>query len=266
MVRIQWLGAAGFRISINGMTILIDPFLTRKEKEVDLFQVFKSRDFREIHAIFLTHGHFDHSMDIPYILGNSPAILYCSDKVQRYFIKKGVDFRRIVVVRAGTRCIFDGLNVEVFPSNHLRFDMKLLIETLFRMKGKIFKLLHLLSYPCGDVFSFRFIGDSITFHHFGSAGSTDEELDNLSRFPLDLLLLPVQGNSKHFELALRYLDRLKPRFVIPHHHDDFFPPVSRKIDIEPFLEKLRFQFKDIVVKRLNFNACYEFSKEGFNSL
>ena len=34
----------------------------------------------------------------------------------------------------------------------------------------------------------------------------------------------------------RAVARLRPRIVVPHHHDDFFPPISRPVDIAPFVE------------------------------
>lgn len=258
MVKLQWLGAAGFMIFVADKVILIDPFLSKRDKLEGHLQPLKHGYFKDIQAIFLTHGHFDHSMDIPYILARSNAILYCSKTMQKYFMKAGVPFRRIVAVRDGTRCLFDGLMVEVIQSQHIRFDIRLLMETLIRIKGRIFKILPLLSYPCGEVLSFRFTSDSMTFHHFGSAGSSDRELDHLSRYPIDLLLLPLQGHSRILDLAFRYVEKLRPRFIIPHHHDDFFPPLSSKIDIGPFIKKVGDQFKDTVVREMAVNDIVEF--------
>jgi len=258
MVKVQWLGAAGFRISVDGKTLLIDPFLSRKDKAGQVLQPLQSIDFKGIQGIFLTHGHFDHSMDIPYILGKSHALLYCSKTMQNYFIKGGVPFKRIVAVKGGTRCLFEGLSVEAFQSRHIRFDLRLMIGTFLRIRTGIFKLLPLLSYPCGEVLSYRFTCDSLIFHHFGSAGSTNQELDNLSRHHLDVLLLPIQGHTKILDLAFRYVERLKPRFIIPHHHDDFFPPLSRKIEIETFIKKVQRSFSDIVVRELTVNGTTDF--------
>ena len=44
------------------------------------------------------------------------------------------------------------------------------------------------------------------------------------------------GHSRICEIAVRYVELLSPKLVIPHHWDDFFPPVSKTVDISPFVE------------------------------
>lgn len=252
MVELQWLGAAGFRISIEGKSILIDPFLSRGE------YFSNSEEFRDVEAVFLTHGHFEHSRDIPRILEHSQAVLYCSETMSRYFIREGVSFQRIVILKARTRCLFDRFRVEAFQSQHLRFDLMQIWRTFLRIGWKIRSFLPLLSYPCGEVYSFRLVCDSMSLHHFGSTGSTDSELMGLSRYPLDLLLLPIQGHKRIVDLAFRYVEMLKPRWIIPHHHDDFFPPFTQKSDIEPFIRKVGIYFPKTEVRELVLNRSTSF--------
>jgi len=60
-------------------------------------------------------------------------------------------------------------------------------------------------------------------------------LKRLAQKPTDLLLIPLQGNTHICDIALEYVRILKPRLVIPHHQDDFYPPVSSSVDIRPFV-------------------------------
>ena len=254
MDELQWLGAAGFWVSIHGHSVLIDPFIFSEEDSLPE-EPRGVEDLERVEAIFLTHGHFDHSQDIPQILDlNQTALLYCSETMKRYFTKKGVSAHRIVAMRGGSRCIFDKFTVEAFPSRHIRFDLKLVVATLLRIQWDIFDILPLVFYPCGEVLSYRFVSESMSFHHFGSAGSTDEELDKLSRFPLDVLLLPLQGHTRILDLAFRYVEKLKPRCLIPQHHDDFFPPISQKVDIGPFIKQVHLKFPRIEVRELPVNG------------
>ena len=40
---------------------------------------------------------------------------------------------------------------------------------------------------------------------------------------------------------------LQPKIVIPYHWDNFFPPISRTENIEPFLEMMTRDFPDIEI-------------------
>jgi L-ascorbate metabolism protein UlaG (beta-lactamase superfamily) len=120
------------------------------------------------------------------------------------------------------------------------------------------KVLPLLSYPCGEVLSYRFVCDAVSFHHFGSVGATERELSDLARYPLDILLLPLQGHTKILDLAFVYVERLRPRCIIPHHHDDFFPPIRKKADIRSFTKRVNIYFPKIEVKELAINGSTAF--------
>jgi L-ascorbate metabolism protein UlaG (beta-lactamase superfamily) len=52
----------------------------------------------------------------------------------------------------------------------------------------------------------------------------------------DVLMFPLQGHTRICEIAARVVERLRPRVVIPHHHDDFYPPISQAVDIAPFVQ------------------------------
>jgi L-ascorbate metabolism protein UlaG (beta-lactamase superfamily) len=94
----------------------------------------------------------------------------------------------------------------------------------------------LREYPEGQVLSWRFKIEDKVIHHFGSAGSTSEELDRLGRQPTDILLVPLQGHTNIVEIALKYVKALLPKVVIPHHQDNFYPPISTMVNLQPFVE------------------------------
>jgi L-ascorbate metabolism protein UlaG (beta-lactamase superfamily) len=116
----------------------------------------------------------------------------------------------------------------------------------------------MLYYPFGEVLSYRFVSDSISFHHFGSTGSTDNELEVLSRLPLDLLLLPIQSHKRIVDIAFRYVEMLKPKWIIPHYYDNCFPAFSQKVDIDPFIRKVEIYFPKIEIRALSRNRSTTF--------
>ncbi len=87
--------------------------------------------------------------------------------------------------------------------------------------------------------------------HFGSGGTTREELEQMnSSGSLDILLLPFQRRKAWVEDLIRHVRMLRPRIIIPHHHDDTMPPITEPMDIRPAMETLAKAFPGTRVVRL----------------
>jgi len=71
--------------------------------------------------------------------------------------------------------------------------------------------------------------------------------------PIDILMIPLQGHSDSCQIGVDYVKYFNPGIVIPHHHDDSFPPLSTAIDLQPFVEKINKDFNRtrVVIPRLN---------------
>jgi len=82
-LRIRWLGTAGYEISDDSVTILIDPFVSRPkprklfpklhvDEEAVNRHVLNPLGPDRLRLILISHNHYDHSMDLPYILSRFP--------------------------------------------------------------------------------------------------------------------------------------------------------------------------------------------------
>ncbi|MBO8194807.1 MBL fold metallo-hydrolase [Streptomyces oryzae] len=83
-VRLRWLGIAGWEMTFDGHRLLIDPYLTRqrftgsdgkadmtRKLEVDhriIDLVLREHLTGAPEFVLLTHGHWDHLADVPYLL------------------------------------------------------------------------------------------------------------------------------------------------------------------------------------------------------
>ena len=76
---VTWLGTAGFKIETGPSTLLVDPYLTRNPKASPR-QPKSPEDFKKTDHIFISHGHFDHVLDIPEIASISGARIFGSQR------------------------------------------------------------------------------------------------------------------------------------------------------------------------------------------
>ncbi len=248
-MELTWWGTAGFRIETAGAVFLIDPYLSRNARARPS-QPLAPTDVVDGEHIFVSHGHFDHILDIPVIAARTGAKVYADPTAARTMIRAGLDPSQVVEVKSdGQAFELPGFKAQAFFSEHVKFDRLLVIKTLLRANLRLPSCLALAkAFPAGQVLSWRFTVDDRVVHHFGSGGSPPEELTRLARRPTDVLLVPLQGHTKICDIALDYVRALRPKLVIPHHQDDFYPPISRMVDIEPFVEGVRREFPDIEVQ------------------
>lgn len=254
-MEITWFGTAGFRIKTDSRTLLIDPYLSRNDKAFPK-QSLKPEDIQEGDVILITHGHFDHIYDVPTISANTGAKVFCGKGIGEVLIRNGVETEKIHEVDFdGEDFNFNGINAQAYFSRHVKFDRWLILKTLARINFRLSRFLSLMrDWPEGQVLSWRIHVEGKTIHHFGSAGSTSEELDRLHHQPTDILLVPLQGHSDIIQIAHKYVTALQPRVVIPHHQDNFFPPVSIQVDPQPLVELVKQTNPDAEIKILEMNA------------
>ncbi len=85
MIQVNYLGHSCFLITIDGVSILTDPFITPNElaKKIDITTL--KPDY-----IYISHGHEDHVADALQIAQNSNATLISNWEIVNWFQKKGV--------------------------------------------------------------------------------------------------------------------------------------------------------------------------------
>jgi len=246
MIELQWLGVAGFRVAAGATAFLIDPYVARVEDATPK-QTIRPANLCSVGPIFLSHGHFDHAADVGEIAGEGQVVCGAPTALGSA-LRGGVPLAQLRPARPGQFFEFEGFSAQPFESRHVRFDLPLIFAACKRLDWRALTAANLaLRYPSGQVLSWRFHVEGTIIHHFGSAGASVEELRRLAAQPIDVLLLPLQGHSRICDIALRHVEILRPRCVVPHHWDDFLPPVSQTVDLRPFLAEMRRRFPAVQV-------------------
>lgn len=114
-IRIQSLGHSCFLVqSVNGLKILIDPFLTGNSAAP-----VSADSIEGIDAILVSHGAFDHMGDAVPIARNTDAKLFCGPDVAYYASTQGLGSQQISQLVWGTCLSFKGIQIRSLEAKHI---------------------------------------------------------------------------------------------------------------------------------------------------
>jgi L-ascorbate metabolism protein UlaG (beta-lactamase superfamily) len=243
-MEVKWYGTAALAFSAGGKTILFDPFLPMNPNlpQPDLSELAACGD------IFITHGHFDHLVDVPKVVASGGGPVFCSKTAAETLTREGVKQADIIVIKPGDLIERGLFRITVLRGKHIRFDRRLIMQTLFNRRVILHRsnlkliLRESRRYPAGEVLVYLIEVEGKKILHLGSLN-----LDENERYPdkVDVLTVPYQGRSDLPSYALKFVSRLQPETVFLHHFDDSFPPVSSPVDPQPFINSVKERFPGI---------------------
>ena len=229
---VQWLGTAGFRLTYEGTTVLIDPFLSR----VPLGDVVRRRPMPvrtstidrlvpAADAILVGHTHFDHAVDVPHIAITHDAPVYGSSSMFHLLDLHGrTNLARAVTPHAPHE--IGPFTVRFRPSRHSKLLAGLAVPSGGELTCDSLDHLGAGRYRCGQVWGLSIDVAGITIYHQGSADLVDDEIPDLG---VDVFLCGIAGRMWTRRFVERTLRALDPALILAHHHDDFFRPVENEM-------------------------------------
>ena len=231
-LEIAWLGVSGYRITYEGVSLFIDPYVSRvplrslllRQKALPDPAMIDSyaRAPGEVAAILVGHTHFDHAVDAPALAARHRAPAYGSGSLAQLMRLHGLGELAVEVTPHADYELGPFL-VRFIPSRH----SKLILGRRVPMDGPLTceQLDGLVpsAYRCGAVYGIRIEVAGTALYHQGSADLDDAEIENR---PVDVFLAGVAGRSVTPRYWERILPRLDPRVVVPTHYDNFFAPLG----------------------------------------
>ena len=259
-LEIEWLGTAGFRLTFQGTTLLIDPFLSRarltdvvRQRPMAVQAAIVDRLAPVADAILVGHTHFDHAVDVPHIAIAHDAPVYGSASMAHLLdLYDRADLARDVIPHQAYEV--GPFTVRYRPSCHSKLVAGLAVPSGGELTCDSLDHLGAGHYRCGQVWGIAIDVAGITLYHQGSANLIDDQIRDRQ---VDVFLCGIAGRAwtrRFVERALRALD---PTLILAHHHDDFFLPVesdmgfSLNVNLGGFAEDVARLAPDVPVRTLD---------------
>lgn len=232
-LQVQWLGTAGFRLTYEGTTLLIDPYVSRaplsrvlSRHPVDCDGALVDALVPRADAVLVGHTHFDHAVDVPHLALTHGCPVYGSSSAQHLLALHGRSDLAIAVEPHRSYEI-GPFTVRFTPSRHSKLLFGLAVPSDGELTCDSLDHLGAGAYRCGQVWGITVEVGGITIYHQGSADLIDDEIRERG---VDVFLCGIAGRVYTDRFVERVMGALLPDLVVAHHHDDFFRPLKPGTD------------------------------------
>ncbi len=235
-LEIEWLGVSGYRISAEGKTLFVDPYLSR----VPFADLLRRRSALpdpamldrfvqapgEVVGVLVGHTHFDHAVDAPAIARRFGCKAYGSDSLLTLMGLHGLAAQTVEVEPYRTYEL-GPFEVSFTPSIHSKLLLGLAVPYDGDLTCEHLDGLTPGAYRCGQVWGISIKVAGVSFYHQGSANLIDEAVRERG---IDVFLAGVAGRNFTDDYWQRIIPRLDPKVVVPTHYDNFFRPLGQRLE------------------------------------
>ena len=204
---------------------------SRAETDHDLVdEKIRLHDISRLKAVFISHTHHDHVMDMPFIAKRTGAMVYGSSSAMNVARGGDVPEDRLVEFEPGKVYEIGAFRISVIPSLHskptiLNNDLGKTIDAPLKQPAV------LRDYKEGGSYDFYVEAHGKKYMIRPSFNYVEGQMDG---YQADVLFLGVSGLARaDAETEKKFFhetaDKLKPALIIPVHWDNFFSPLTKPI-------------------------------------
>lgn len=248
---ISYFQCGGVCIKAGNDVVLVDPFASNpsvtslvRTDTAAVGLIMKGVNRADIKAVLVSHSHYDHLMDVPYIMKSyCPATtkLFVNHTGVQISERLGVEPGRIIDVEhdAGFTNVSNTIRVLPIISSHPpHIGNKKLYDGEYRRYSMPYKKNF---WRCGKPYAYLIdvmSGDEVSFRLMVQTSASNEASANLPDSLLkakgvDLLIMPVALYSKTPGYPASVLNIIKPKYSIIGHWENFFKPY-KKLTTKPY--------------------------------
>jgi L-ascorbate metabolism protein UlaG (beta-lactamase superfamily) len=243
-VRVTYLGTNGYQFDFKGHALLVDPYFSRVDPlSVALGSRIQPDGGRisdglrrlapKADAILVTHGHFDHLLDVSVVMTKTRARLVASlssiDLARRTGALSGDAVKPGDVRRIGL------WKIRVLPAAHDRLFGKVPFDQQ-PSQAKAGPPQRAADWICGEPLAFLIEADGQRIYI--DSGGTPAQPPPNEHVDLAILGVALPDSRERLHAAI---ERLDPRYILPSHQDNFFRPLSAGFQFGPMTDFPRVQ-------------------------
>ena len=235
-MKIIWHGTASVELRSGDDILLFDPFVPLNGADWQI----PIEDYDGFHDILVTHGHFDHIVNLPEIVRRNPLVtVHCTETPYNTLRSKGVPEKNISPIHYGQHLQLSAFSVDVYHGRHAvlpKASVRRVASIIFSKNIRNLPFIARENKICVEndetvLYAVHTEGKTITV-----CGSLNLREDQEYPTDSDLLVLPYNGWEDNLPPAVLMIERLKPKKVLLSHWDNTFPPITSYIDRTPIRE------------------------------
>jgi L-ascorbate metabolism protein UlaG (beta-lactamase superfamily) len=235
-LEVEWLGVSGYRMTYEGRTLFIDPYLSRvpfrdlalrrpARPDPAVLERFVQAPGETV-GVLVGHTHFDHAVDAPALARRFGCSAYGSRSLVNLMALHGLADRAVEVEPYRTYEL-GPFEVSFTPSVHSKLLLGLAVPYDGELSCEHLDSLCPSAYRCGQVWGIAIAVAGLRFYHQGSANLIDGAIRERE---VDVFLAGVAGRSFTEDYWKRILPALQPRTIVPTHYDNFFRPLGQRLE------------------------------------
>ena len=231
-VRVTYLGVNGYQLETVGHALLVDPYFTRVPvgdvvlnrriaSDAAIVDAALRKLRRRVDAVLVTHAHFDHLLDVPLVMERTGARLVAGPTAVNLARACGVPLAQCRPVQPGSVRRIGPWTIRVLPAMHDRLmgSSPPFPGTLAKPGARPERV---EDWVLGEPLAFLIEAGGQRIY-VDSGGATSELPPEIGK--VDLAILGVALPDSRHRLTPTWR-RLRPRYFLPSHQDDFFAPLA----------------------------------------
>ena len=133
-MKLQWYGTAALLVFDEAFAIAFDPFLGIRQGDLHPERIIEVEGgtLALVSDVFVTHGHFDHIIQIPALYSGGNAVIHATKTPCETLRNHGVSEKQLDIISPGGYYAVGNLSIRAMQGRHCIFDKPLVIKTALR--------------------------------------------------------------------------------------------------------------------------------------
>lgn len=278
-VKVTFLGTASLLIDDGETQLMVDGFISRKPlwqvaatklstDKAAIDAVLQKLQVNRLQAVFASHSHYDHALDIAYLAQRTGAKLYGSSSTLNIGKGAGLPSGQMQLYAPDKALQIGQFSITVMQARHtpsityINDDLGKPITEPLRQPARV------SAYKEGGSYDFLIRHGGLSFYIKPDTNFIPGKLDQIQTDVLFLGTAMLGKQKPEFQQAFydETVGKLRPQLVIPIHWDNFFQPLSDHLEAMPQVaDDLKRSFDFLISRTKNDNIEFRIL-QGYQSV